>query len=109
MKANKCNSDKKVVAGESVNAGKISINISSDYIVEFSPCYCNGYESKIDKTNYLISCYRIEGKSITKNPKMIKEWIINGNPRGLQILVLAIVKIMGESLVKKNEKLLEII
>lgn len=28
---------------------------------------------------------------------------------GVQILVLAIVKIMGESLVKKNEKLLEII
>lgn len=83
-KANKSTSDKKVVAGESVSAGKISINVSSDYIVEFSPCYCNGYESKIDKTNYLISCYHIEGKSITKNPKMIKEWIINGNPRGLR-------------------------
>lgn len=83
-KANKSTSDKKVVAGEGVSAGKISINISSDYIVEFSPCYCNGYESKIDKTNYLISCYHIEGKSITKNHRMIKEWIINGNPRGLR-------------------------
>lgn len=83
-KVNKSASDKKVVAGERVRAGKISINISNDYIVEFSPCYYNGYESKIDKTNYIISCYHIEGKSITKNPKMIKEWIINGNPRGLR-------------------------
>lgn len=44
--------------------------------------YYDGYESELDKTNYRLSCYHVEGKS-TKKPFVIKEWLLNGSDRGL--------------------------
>lgn len=77
------NSSGESLPGESVPEGKIKVKIFEDWVVEFSPCYFEGYESKLDMTDYKITCYRIEGKRLSREPRIIKEWIINGNPRGL--------------------------
>ena len=68
--------------GKSVPEGRLEIGIFNNYTVTFVPMYCHGYESKQDKTNYKLSCYRVEGKS-TKTPSVIKEWILNGSVSGL--------------------------
>lgn len=72
-----------IVLGSPIPEGKLEIKISDNYIVDFEPLYYEGYESRIDKTNYKLSCYRIEGKSTTKTPSVIKEWILNGSLSGL--------------------------
>ena len=72
-----------IIPGSTVPEGKLKIRIYEDYIVEFNPIYFHGYESKLDKTNYKLSCYRIEGKSTTENPSVIKEWLLNGSQSGL--------------------------
>jgi len=72
-----------IVLGSAMPEGKLEIKISDNYIIEFNPIYSNGYESKLDKTNYKLSCYHIEGKSTTKIPSVIKEWILNGSKSGL--------------------------
>ena len=70
------------IPGETMPAGKLEIRIFDDYTVIFTPMYCDGYISKLDKTNYKLSCYRVEGKGV-KTPSMIKEWILNGSQGGL--------------------------
>ena len=70
------------VPGEAIPEGRLEIKVFDDYTVTFTPMYCNGYESKLDKTNYLLSCYHIEGKGMKKT-SVIKEWILNGSDRGL--------------------------
>lgn len=74
--------ERELIPGEAIPEGKLEIKIFDDYTVTFAPMYCNGYESKLDKTNYLLSCYRVEGKGSQK-PSVIKEWIMNGSDRGL--------------------------
>ena len=64
-------------------AGKLEIKIFDDYTVTFTPMYCDGYISKLDKTDYKLSCYCVEGKSV-KTPSVIKEWILNGSKSGLR-------------------------
>lgn len=75
--------NQELLVGSTLPEGKLEIKFSDQYMVTFSPMYCNGYESKLDKTNYKLSCYRIEGKSTNKTPSVIKEWILNGSDRGL--------------------------
>lgn len=70
------------VPGEVVPSGRLEVKISEDYTITFSPMYYDGYESKLDMTNYRLSCYHVEGKS-TKKPFVIKEWLLNGSDRGL--------------------------
>ena len=50
------------VLGEVVPSGRLEIKINEDYTVTFSPMYFNGYESKLDKTNYRLSCYTLRVK-----------------------------------------------
>lgn len=71
------------VPGSSMPEGRLEIKLFDQYTVTFAPMYCNGYDSKFDKTNYKLSCYRIEGKSTAKTPSVIKEWILNGSESGL--------------------------
>lgn len=73
---------RELIPGETIPEGSLKIKIFDDYTVTFAPMYCNGYESKLDKTNYKLSCYRVEGKS-SKIPSVIKEWILNGSQSGL--------------------------
>ena len=40
------------IPGETIPAGRLEIKIFDDYTVTFAPMYSNGYESKLDKTNY---------------------------------------------------------
>lgn len=68
--------------GETIPRGKLEIKIFDDYTVTFEPMYCDGYVSKLDKTNYKLSCYRVEGKN-SKTSSVIKEWILNGSQSGL--------------------------
>lgn len=70
------------IPGETIPEGRLEIKILDDYSITFEPMYYNGYESKLDKTYYKLSCYRVEGKS-TKKPSIIKEWILNGSKSGL--------------------------
>ncbi len=72
-----------IMPGSTVPEGKLEIKIFDNYSVKFEPLYYNGYESKLDKTNYKLSCYHVEGKSMTKTPSVIKEWILNGSRSGL--------------------------
>ena len=74
------------IPGETIPAGRLEIKIFDDYTVTFAPMYSNGYESKLDKTNYKLSCYRVEGKS-SKKPSVIKEWLLNGSKSGLYFCV----------------------
>jgi hypothetical protein len=78
--------ERKLIPGETIPEGRLEIKIFDDYTVIFAPMYCDGYESRLNKTNYLLSCYHIEGKS-TKKPSVIKEWILNGSNRGLYFCV----------------------
>ena len=71
------------IPGETMPAGKLEIKIFDDYMVTFTPMYCDGYISKLDKTDYKLSCYCVEGKSV-KTPSVIKEWILNGSKSGLR-------------------------
>lgn len=73
---------RELIPGQTMPAGKLEIKIFDDYTVTFAPMYCDGYISKLDKTNYKLSCYQVEGKG-TKNPSVIKEWILNGSQSGL--------------------------
>ena len=75
--------EQEVLPGSAVPEGKLEIKISDRYIVNFDPIYFDGYESRLDKTNYKLSCYRIEGKSTTQTPSVIKEWVLNGCQSGL--------------------------
>lgn len=75
--------NKEFVAGSVKPEGKLDIKMFDQYTVTFSPMYYNGYESTLDKTNYRLSCYHIEGKRTDKTPSVIKEWILNGSERGL--------------------------
>lgn len=69
--------------GTWIPAGKISIKIFDDFQIIMEPCYYNGYESKMDKTKYKLSCYHLEGKSLSKKMVALKEWMINGSSNGL--------------------------
>lgn len=71
------------VPGSTVSEGRLEIKLSDRYTVTFAPMYCNGYESKTDRTNWKLSCYRIEGKNSAKTPSAIREWILNGNESSL--------------------------
>ena len=71
------------IPGETMPAGKLEIKIFDNYTVTFTPMYCDGYISKLDKTDYKLSCYCVEGKSV-KTPSVIKEWILNGSKSGLR-------------------------
>lgn len=73
---------RELIPGEIIPKGRLEIKIFDDYTVTFAPMDCNGYESKLDKTYYKLSCYRVEGKS-SKKPSIIKEWILNGSKMGL--------------------------
>ena len=75
--------EREIVSGMAVPEGKLEIKISDNYIVCFEPLYYEGYESKFDRTNYKLSCYRVEGKSTTETPSVIKEWLLNGSKSGL--------------------------
>ena len=66
-----------------ISSIKKEIKIFDDYTVTFTPMYCDGYISKLDKTDYKLSCYCVEGKSV-KTPSVIKEWILNGSKSGLR-------------------------
>lgn len=68
--------------GETIPGGRLEIKMFDDYTVTFAPMYCDGYVSKLDKTLYKLSCYRIEGES-SETPSVIKEWILNGSQSGL--------------------------
>lgn len=70
------------IPGETIPAGKLEIEIFDGYAIVFAPMYCDGYISKLDKTDYKLSCYRVEGKCV-KTPSAIKEWILNGSKSGL--------------------------
>lgn len=74
---------KDVLAGSLIPEGKISIKLFDEFQIIMQPCFYNGYESKMDKTEYNLSCYHIEGKDSTKKMVALKEWIINGKPNGL--------------------------
>ena len=54
---------RELIPGETVLSGKLEIKTFGGYTVTFAPIYCNGYESTLDKTNYKLSCYHVEGKS----------------------------------------------
>ncbi len=71
------------LSGDWIPEGKINIKLFGDFQIVMNPCYYNGYESKIDKTQYKLSCYHLEGKSLSKKTVAIKEWLINGNSKGL--------------------------
>lgn len=77
---------RELIPGETVPSGKLEIKTFGGYTVTFAPIYCNGYESTLDKTNYKLSCYHVEGKS-SKKPSVIKEWILNGSKSGLYFYV----------------------
>ncbi len=82
-KSKRITQKREIIPGSVVPEGKLEIKIFDNYIVNFGPIYFNGYESKLDKTNYKLSCYRIEGKSTTNKPSVIKEWVLNGSQSGL--------------------------
>lgn len=69
--------------GSAVPFGKLEIKLFDNYFVTFAPMYFDGYESMYDKTNYKLSCYRIEGNNCKEKAFVIKEWILNGSERGL--------------------------
>lgn len=62
---------------------KLEINLFNNYIVNFEQIYLDRYESREDKVNYNLSCYRVEGKDTSKEATVIKEWFLNGSRRGL--------------------------
>ncbi len=72
------------LAGTPVPEGKIVLRLFDKFEITMTPCYYNGYESKMDKTEYKISCYHIEGKYLSEKAMVLKEWLINGNSRGLR-------------------------
>ena len=74
---------KEVLAGSLIPEGKISIKLFDHFQIIMQPCYYNGYESKMDRTEYNLSCYHVEGKDTTQKMVALKEWIINGDPNGL--------------------------
>lgn len=75
--------EQELIPGTSVPEGKLSIKLLDDYFVKFYPVYFNGYESKLDKTDYKLSCYRIEGIDTSKEVAVVKEWVLNGSQSGL--------------------------
>lgn len=66
-----------------IQEGKINIRLFEDFQIILNPCYYNGCECKMDKTEYKLLCYHLEGKSISKKMVAIKEWLINGSSSGL--------------------------
>lgn len=71
------------LAGTLVPEGKIILKLFDDFQIIMKPCYYNGCECKKNKIEYKISCYHIEGKSLSKKRVALKEWLLNGNSKGL--------------------------
>lgn len=71
------------ISGEWISEGRINIKLFGDFQIIMKPCYYNGCECKMDKTEYKLSCYHLEGQSLSKKTVVIREWLINGNAKGL--------------------------
>lgn len=74
-----------VALGSTMPEGRLELKIFDDYTVTFAPMYCTGYTSKLDKTEYRLFCYHIEGRSAKREPSVLKEWILNGSESGLSL------------------------
>lgn len=64
--------------GTMVSEGKIHICLFKDYHIDLSHCYFNGYVSGLEKTDYKLKCYHVEGCIDASEISAVKEWVING-------------------------------
>ena len=76
---------KEYIPGETVIPGELMLRpFGNSSSIVFSPCYYSGCVSSLNKTEYHLSCYRIESKYTTKPVRILKEWILNGGHGGLR-------------------------
>lgn len=77
---------KEYILGETVIPGELILKpFGNSSSIVFAPCYYSGYVSTLNKTEYQLSCYRIEGKYTTKPVSVLKEWVLNGGQGGLRL------------------------
>ena len=77
--------EKEFTPGETVNPGELILRPYGDSSsIIFNPCYYNGCVSTLNKTEYQLSCYRIECNYSDKKASVLKEWILNGGQGGLR-------------------------
>ncbi len=77
------NVKKDYIAGETVAPGKIEVNLFGSYCIELSPCYINESSGSLEKVEYKLGCYHVEGKNVEKTPTVLKEWVLNGSRTGM--------------------------
>lgn len=72
--------------GEIVPPGELIIRSFGDTrSMVFNPCYYNGCSITFNRTEYQLSCYRVEYKYSTNPVSVLKEWILNGGKSGLRV------------------------